>query len=684
MGFTEAREALKKHFDKMAEEARELYVVDVDKDELYDRYQNSFLPGTNIVYRKRREHDCSACRSFIKELGPVVAIKDGAMESIWDVECPDQKYQHVFNCLSEWIKRHKIRDVYLSKGYRVGTIRDYEMSDTTGAIVAKWDHFYAYVPNKHKESNPVARNEAIARRRDDQHVFRRSLEEISVEATKTVLELISDGNLYRGDEAHHALVWFLKYQRAFCELAPEQKELFAWEQSAIAGPRISRIRNTSIGTLLVNISEGMDLDSAVRAYEAIVAPSNYKRPKALFTKKMLEDAKKTIDELGYGGSLRRRFARLDDISARNVLFANVDAAKRMSDTKDLFAEMEKDIKAKPQRFDRATEIGIDRFIKDVLPKSTSVELYLDNNLSGNMCSMIAPVDPEAPSMFKWDNAFSWAYSGNIADSDIKRNVEKAGGNVSGVLRFSIQWNDTGEWDKNDEDAHCLTPDGDHIYFGRKSGHKCGGCLDVDIINPGRDKPAVENIVFPSITNMKPGKYRFLVNCYTARGGKSGFRAEIEFDGVIYRYDYTTPLLQNQNVNVADVTLKDGKFSIKHALPVANEMSRELWGVKTNTFVPVTAITLSPNYWGDNGTGNKHYMFFLDGCVNPEEPNAWYNEYLKDELVRNHRKVFEALGSKAHVESAEDQLSGVGFSSTKRAEAVVRVRGAFERVLKVKF
>jgi hypothetical protein len=72
---------------------------------------------------------------------------------------------------------------------------------------------------------------------------------------------------------------------------------------------------------------------------------------------------------------------------------------------------------------------------------------------------------------------------------------------------------------------------------------------------------------------------------------------------------------------------------------------------------------------------------LKNCVNDEEPNAFYNEYLKDELVQKHKRVFEALGSKAHVKDCDNQLSGLGFSMTKRDSVIVKCDN---KVYKVQF
>ena len=682
MDFVQFKGIMQRNFAEMVANADTLFEVEVDKDEFWNLYLDSFPAGTNEVFRERREFDCSCCRHFVKSFGNVVVIKDNKVRTMWEFTTGDKVYQPVINALDAYLKARAVNNMHVAKESFAGTDANYELAD--GGKSIRWDHFYLSIPSKFVDRSRRSIGEIQGEFRDVRNVFYRSLSEITEEAVETVLELITSNTLYRGAEWNAVLTKFLQYKRTFDGLTPEEKNNFAWENAKAAGVAIGKIRNHSIGTLLVDISNDVDLDTAVRKYEAMVAPANYKRPKAIFTKKMLEDAQKTITELGYMESLPRRFATLDDITVNNILFSNRDAAKRIVDAADVFGAMMVEATDSPKKFSRVQEISIEKFISDVLPTAKSIEAYLENRHAPNMVSLIAPKNADAQTMFKWNNGISWAYSGNITDSDVKQNVKSAGGKVDGDLRFSIQWNEDGR-DNCDLDAHCKEAGGYEIYFsrGKKPAFSpTGGQLDVDIISPcGR--VAVENITWANRKTMKPGTYRFFVHQYSG-SAKNGFRAEIEFDGTIHSFDYSKTMHSGNMVDVAEVTLDaNGNFTIKELLP-SNISSRDVWNLKTNQFVPVTVMMYSPNYWDEQqGIGHKHYMFMLKDCVNPETPNGFYNEFLKNELAQ-HKRVFEALGGKMAVESVDDQLSGLGFSSTKRNDLIVKIKGQTERIMRIKF
>lgn len=681
MNFHNFHVKFQNNFMQLIANATHLYEVDVDKDELWNLYLDSFPAGTNNIYRTRREHDCSCCRHFIKSFGNVVVIVNNQVKTIWDFNADSTEYQPVVDALDAHIKSQLVTNVYVSKFSKIGTKENYEQLDD--GSVHKWEHFYVELPRKFVDDSSYSVEHIQGNYRDTKNVFKRSLDEITVESLETVLELIQQNSLYKGEEWKSVLTQFLQYKNEYDRIATEaEKNNYAWAMSTRAGSVIGRIRNHSIGTLLVNISENMDLDTAVRKYEQIVAPSNYKRPKAIYTKKMIEDAKKKLEYLGYMNSLARRYATLDDITVNNILFSNKDAAKRISGA-SVFDEMMAEATSSPKKFSKVEEVSIDKFVSDILPTASDLEVYFENKHAANMVSLIAPKDKDAKTMFKWDNGFSWAYTGNLTDS-MKERVKAAGGKVDGDLRFSIQWNEDGS-DNCDIDAHCIEDSDYEIYFGSAKKPRFSptkGQLDVDIINPGSNI-AVENITWANRKTMRPGKYRFFVHQFSGCANK-GFRAEIEFDGQIYFFDYNKPMRYGQKVDVAEVTLDaNGNFTIKELLP-SNVSSRDVWGIKTNQFVPVSTVMYSPNYWDEQqGIGNKHYFFMLKDCVNPEQPNGFYNEFLKQELLE-HKRVFEALGGKMAVESVDDQLSGIGFSSTLRNELVVKVKGATERIVKIKF
>lgn len=681
MEFKEFKKILQDNFAKMTKDVTHLFEVEVNKDEMWSIYLESFPPEYNKVFRERREHDCSCCRQFIKTIGNAAIIKDNKVSTIWDFETNSKEYQPSVTAMSNYIKSKAVSNIYVSKFKKIGTDKNYEELDN--GRVTEWQHFYLELPDKFVDKSSRSEGDIKGSFRDTRNVFKRSLDEISEESILTVLELISSNTLYKGEEWKGALTEFLKYKKEYDKLKTiKEKENYTWEKSVIVGGVIGRIKNHSIGTLLVNISEGMDLDTAVRKYEAIIAPENYKRPKAIYTKKMLEDAKKTIEELGYMDSLSRRYAVLDDITVNNILFSNKDSAKRISGA-NIFDEMSSEVSINPKKFSKVEEVSVDNFVKNILPTAKELEVFLENKHSNNMVSLIAPENKDSKTMFKWDNNFSWAYSGNITDSSMKENVKSAGGKVDGDLRFSIQWNDVSR-DCCDLDAHCIEPNNYEIYFGNKrylSPSK--GMLDVDIINPVNGTPAVENITYADRKLMRDGNYKFFVYYFSGRPN-NGFRAEIEFDGQIYSFESKENNPSSKRVvEVATVTLKNGQFTINEHLQ-SSMSSRDVWNLKTNNFVPVSIVMYSPNYWNEQeGIGHRHYFFMLKNCINPEAPNGFYNEFLKEDLMK-HKKVFEALGSKMRVKDMEDQLSGLGFSSTKRNELMVKVKGQSERVIKIKF
>src|SRR5690242_10554655 len=100
MEFKEFKKLLQENFRKLTQDTTHLFEVDLDKESLWNVYLDSFPIGTNEIYRERREHDCSCCRHFIKNIGNVVVIKDNKVQTIWDLTTNDTIYQSVIDALS--------------------------------------------------------------------------------------------------------------------------------------------------------------------------------------------------------------------------------------------------------------------------------------------------------------------------------------------------------------------------------------------------------------------------------------------------------------------------------------------------------------------------------------------------------------------------------------------------------
>jgi hypothetical protein len=668
MSFTFFKTAVARQFARMS--TYPLFRTAVSKDDLWRTYLDSFPAGSNPIYRTRTEHDCSCCKQFIRAVGDVVAVIEGKVVSIWDTDIGDPNYQVVADAMARAVHSHGITDAFLHYEKTAGTEKNFE--DTVDGVHT-WEHFFINIPAKYVMKNiniPTKLND----HRTARDVLARGLTEITGDSLTAVLELIAQNSLYRGEEHKFAITEFLKVKSQFAGLTDQFRHAFVWTQAMTLPASVSRFRNTSIGTLLTDLSTGVDLEDAVKSFEAKVAPLNYKRPTALVTKAMIDKAKTKIEELGLTSALERRYATIDDITVNNVMYANRGARRAMK--ADVFAELASTVPVKT--LGKVEDITIADFIANVLPSAKTIEVMPENRHSGNFVSLIAPVDPTAASLFKWGNNFSWSYNGDVADS-MRERVKAAGGSVEGVLCCRLAWDYI-----DDLDFHMYEPGGSHIYYGtmrQLSG--CGGMLDVDANGcSGMRTNPVENIFYASKARMRPGMYTLQVQNFSRRQtAKKGFEVEIEFGGTTHYMVYEPVVTQPVEVAQIQYDPKTG-FSILKSLPTSSA-SKLFWGISTQTFVPVNVLMQSPNHWDGQGVGNRHYFFMLNGCANAGQARGFYNEFLKSDLDA-HRKVIEMVGAKMRTDESAQQLSGLGFSSTQRNTLTCRVTGSFTRVLNIVF
>lgn len=670
--FKDFKTAVQRQFNLMKKS--DLFRVDVDKDKLWEKYLSSFPEGTNPIFRERTEHDCQACRSFVRNAGSMITLVDGKVVSIWDVKV-DGCYQVVADELSKFVKGFAIDNLFLHPESSIGVDKNFQQTDDG---VLTWEHFFIQLPTE-----VICKGDLIGTKLSDyrstRDVMFRGLSEITVESLDTVLELINQNSLYRGEESKHSVTSFSKLKNEFDKLLDftDKQDKFCWSKVKSISAGIARLRNSAIGTLLVDLSEGKDLENAVASFEAKVAPQNYQRPTSLVTKGMIEKAKAKVEELGLTSALERRFAILEDITINNILFADRAVKAKMD---NVFDEIAAGKPAKVKKLDKVEEVTIDQFIKNILPNAESIEVLLENRHESNLVSLIAPVDLTAKGMFKWNNTFSWSYAGGLADS-IKERVKKAGGNVTGDVCCRIAW-----YNKDDLDLHMHEPGGGHIYYPnrRKKSH-CGGVLDVDAngMDGVRSDPC-ENIFYEDMKKMKEGEYILRVNNYQKRENSNfGFDIEIDVQGTVHKFSYAKGLSEGETLDIARITYskKDGITIVPFLL--SSQSVKEIWGIPTQTYHKASVIMLSPNYWDEQTVGNKHYFFMLEGCLNDDQARGFLNEYLTTELT-THRKVLEIVGSKMQTEKSQNQLSGLGFSSTKRDTLLCKVKGSFTRTIKIVF
>lgn len=663
VGFAAVKPLIAARFEQLKEHA--IFNTLYDRDRIVEVYLGAFATP-----ELRQEHNCSACKAFIRQVGGMAALDfDNRLMTLWDIDLSlvPETLRASIDALNAYVMSLPIDGLFHHDQPSAGV--DKNLDKELGLV---WEHFHLKIPSKYVNGKDNRLGKISAELRETKNVLKRGLLELKLDALDTVIDLIAQNSLYRGQEHASNVALFRELQDAYHgSVRSELTDNWCWLKASQLPVTVSRIRNTSIGTLLTDLSEGMDLDGAVRKFEAMVAPANYKRPTALVTPRMVEEAKKSLQALGLMSALDRRRLNSRDLTAANALFV----FRPEKSVKDVFDAAMEDTPVDKKTLSKVERIPVADFVDKVLPTVKSLKLLVEREHLGNFVTLTGPVDPEAKSLMKWGNSFGWSYSGGVADS-IKERVKQAGGKVDGWMGIRLAWHNF-----DDLDLH-LQGAGEEVCYWNKQGQHT--CLDVDMnAGFGNTREPVENIV--AADQLPPGLYCVVVNQFNRREDKdTGYELDIEVNGEVYSFGSSmSPRSKRDSPPVKFTVMRDGTVKFEE-----NAMSRSSsgivkWGVKTGGFRRVTAVTLSPNHWGAP-TGNRHLFFMLEGCVSDEATRPFYNEFLIQDLAKD-RKTTEVLAGKIQVAPAEGaELSGLGFSDTLRGRIYAEVEGKFKRTVEIVF
>lgn len=669
-----------------------LFTTDVDPERLWSAYLLSF-PAS-----ERQFHNCNTCRRFIQRFGALVTIDaDGVSRpAVFQVVDLSGDFAGTYTLGIAAMLR-------LVRGARVTGV--FYCSDTVWGIPSNmgkdgkwWTHYHVKPHRSMVYTAPGAMRldagQAMAKQRENFKNMMTALNEFDKPLVDRAVALLQVNQAYRADVVMGPAK-FLQTLQNF-RTSPQVRNL-CWRAIAAAPDGFLHPKSSMIGTVLEDLASGMSDADVLRRFEAKMAPSVYQRPTAAPTVNAVEQAEKLVAKLGIAKSLERRFARLDELSyGRNpedlphVLWTARPA--KAPGASGVFGQVKtKDgERVMTTRSTEAQKITWEKFARTVLPDADAVEV-LAPTTDTRFAALVTAVDPASPPILRWDsedpgvnrNTFSWFYAAGV-DAEIRRRLVKAGAKFEDCdIRASLIWHD-----RNDLDLHCLTPSGEHIYFGHKRS-ACGGWLDVDMNVCGETREPVENIRWEK-GRAPNGRYQFWVDNFAYHefpqgfGGRppTPFTVELEVNGEVFTYQ--------GHVTVVRQLIQVAEFFYGAGLPVRLGRTPDLtkggqapagllWGLQPNTFVKVTGIVPSPNRWGVgddapiHAQGGRHMFFLLDGCkpADASVGRGFYPEMLRSEL-RDIRSTLEAYTASQQVQGLEDASAcGLGFSD--QADWNLRVR-----------
>lgn len=454
-GYETLLSGMRRSFAQAAEDEAGLLFI-TDAADLYALFLE------NLPREARQCYNCSACRRFVNRYGRLVSVdgESGKQTGImWNGQIPEF-FRQAVEAVKAKVETARITGIFITDKRELGSAQ-------TGI----WTHMAVNVPERmvYRGRIRTAFQEA-ARKEEDYKVLRSSILKYQQKDVETAVNLLRSDAFYRGEQILRMAEWFLETVKLVHGRA--EAENLLWHRAASAPSGFCHIPAGIVGALLDDIAEGYDVSVIRERFNEKMHPLRYQRPQAAPAAGNVQQAEEIVAKLGLEKSLKRRYARLEEVpaiwkpvrektSAVGGVFAGIPVKK-------------KERGARSQAEAPETVITFEKFRRTVLAGAEKIELLVSSH-NDSYAALVTAAYFDAPPILRWDweeerNPFSWYLYTNGSSCE-RWNLSPGWNEVTAVVLQPNMWSSRpcgyagsgamfvlkGARDRNGAPSACLFP-----------------------------------------------------------------------------------------------------------------------------------------------------------------------------------------------------------------------------------
>lgn len=384
----------------------------------------------NIPAHARQHYNCNACRHFISRYGGLVTIDDEGYKypAMWNFSYPEF-FNKAIRAVYDAVENARITGMFITSEKRLGTPK-------TGT----WTHMSVNMPtHKQYRSRLYNAEQVMAEKKEDYRMLGQAVFKYKLKTIETAVNILRSDALYRSEKFLDIAAWFLKVKK-LADLPKEQFENSLWKKVATAPAGFCHISSSMIGTLLDDIEYGYGFEEVKRRFDEKMNPTKYQRPQAAPSAGNVRRAEEIVDKLGIRESLKRRFAKIEDVAT--IWRSNYARSNQSISSDSVFAGIKTKQDGKVDYSGiapRTQTMTWEKFARTVLPVAKKIEMWIPNRREA-YCAFVTAEDSSAPPIVLWDteerrNPVTWYVYANgsmpeVWDLESNRYVEVTGISLS--------------------------------------------------------------------------------------------------------------------------------------------------------------------------------------------------------------------------------------------------------------